>query len=112
MIDISDGLGKDLTTLCAESGVGAVISEEKIPVPAVVVAAMEADREKLTRFALSSGEEYVALAAVAPGDVPPGAVVIGAVTEEAGGLLLEDAEGGMRRLPPLGYEHEFQEREE
>ncbi len=107
MIDISDGLGKDLATLCAESGVGAVISGEKIPVPAAVASAMGTDREKLTRFALSSGEEYVALAAVAPGEAPPGAVVIGAVTEEAGGLLLEDEEGGMRPLPPVGYEHEF-----
>ena len=54
---------------------------------------MEADREKLTMFALSSGEEYVALAAVDPGDVPPGAVVIGAVTEEAGGLLARGCRG-------------------
>lgn len=107
MIDISDGLGKDLTTLCAESGVGAVISEEKIPIPAAVVGALEADRGELTRFALSSGEEYVALAAVDQGSVPPGAVVIGAVTEEAGGLLIEDRDGGIRRLPPEGYEHEF-----
>ena len=107
MIDISDGLGKDLSTLCAESGVGAVISEEKIPVPSAVAGAMESDRGKLTRFALSSGEEYVALAAVDPGSVPPGAVVIGSVTEEAGGLLIEDPDGGMRRLPPMGYEHEF-----
>ncbi len=107
MIDISDGLGKDLAALCAESGVGAVISEEKIPVPAAVSAAMEPHRDRLTRFALSSGEEYVALAAVDPGAVPPGAVVIGAVTEESGGLLLEDAEGGMKTLPPLGYEHQF-----
>ncbi len=108
MIDISDGLGKDLGSLCAESGVGAVISEDAIPVPAAVAGAMQAEREKLTRFALSSGEEYVVLAAVAPDAVPPGAVVVGTVTEEAGGLLIEDSGGGMRRLPPMGYEHEFQ----
>jgi len=107
MIDISDGLGKDLASLCAESGVGAVVSEEKIPVPGPVAAAMAGDRPGLTALALSSGEEYVALAAVEPGAVPPGAVVIGAVTEEAGGLLLEDEEGGMRPLPPSGWEHEF-----
>ena len=107
MIDISDGLGKDLATLCAESGVGAVIYEDAVPVPAAVAAALEFDRATLTRFALSSGEEYVALAAVEPGAVPPGSVMIGAVTEEAGGLLLEDSEGGMRPLPSVGYEHEF-----
>jgi thiamine-monophosphate kinase len=107
MIDISDGLGRDLASLCAESGVGAVVSEEKIPVPAAVAAAMAGDRGALTALALSSGEEYVALAAVEPGAVPPGAAVIGAVTEESGGLLLEDAEGGIRPLPPAGWEHEF-----
>jgi thiamine-monophosphate kinase len=117
MIDISDGLGKDLASLCGESEVGAIVSEEKIPVPAVVAAAIGGDRGKLTDFALSSGEEYVALAAVDPGRagqgvvdpgrVPAGGVVIGTVTERSGGLLIEDGEGGMRRLPPAGYEHDF-----
>jgi thiamine-monophosphate kinase len=112
MIDISDGLGRDLATLCAESGVGAVVSAEAVPVPAPLAGAIEGGREKLIRFALSSGEEYVALAALSPGPVPPGAVVIGAVTEEAGGLLMEEPDGGIRRLPTLGYEHEFRESDE
>ncbi len=107
MIDISDGLGKDLGSLCAESGVGAVITEDAIPVPAAVAGAMRGEREKLTRFALSSGEEYIALAAVDPGPVPPGAVVIGMVTGEEDGLLIEGAGGMTRPLPPMGYEHEF-----
>jgi thiamine-monophosphate kinase len=109
MIDVSDGLGKDLSVLCAESGVGAVVYERKLPVPAAVAGAVGDDREMLTMLALSSGEEYVALAAVEAGAVPPGAVVIGAVTERAGGLLIEDPAGGMRELPPAGYEHEFRD---
>lgn len=107
MIDISDGLGKDLAALCAESGVGAVISEDAIPVPAALAGVLEGDRVKLTSFALSSGEEYVALAAVDPGFIPPAAAVIGEVTGEEGGLLIEDAGGRVRPLPPMGYEHEF-----
>ena len=80
MIDVSDGLGKDLSALCAESEVGAVVYEERLPVPAAVAGAMGSDRGALTTLALSSGEEYVALAA-----------------------------GGMRELPPSGYEHEFRD---
>jgi thiamine monophosphate kinase len=106
MIDISDGLGKDLATLCAESAVGAIVRENDIPVPPFLAGSMEDDRLKLTRFALSSGEEYVALAAMEPGDVPPGAVAIGTVTEDEV-LLLEDEDGRMRKLPETGYEHRF-----
>ena len=36
MIDVSDGLAKDLRTLCAESGVGAIVREEALPVPGAV----------------------------------------------------------------------------
>lgn len=59
MIDISDGLSSDIGHLCAESGLGCVIYEEKIPV------SMETkrwlDQKKQDRpmnFVLGSGEEY------------------------------------------------------
>ena len=84
-----------------------MISEDAIPLPVPLAGAMEADREKLTSFALSSGEEYVALATVDPGSVPPGAIVIGKVTGEEGGLLIEGADGRTRPLPTVGYEHDF-----
>ena len=38
--------------------------------------------------------------------------MIGAVTEEAGGLLIEGPDGGIRVLTPMGYEHEFGESQE
>jgi thiamine-monophosphate kinase len=107
MIDISDGLGKDLASLCVESDVGAVIDESRIPVPPALAGALEGDRLGLTKIAVSSGEEYVALAAVERETVPPGATVIGEVTGEAGVLLIGDGEGNLRNLPAAGYEHEF-----
>jgi len=68
MIDISDGLSRDLVNLCSESGVGAVIDEDALQVPSGVAALFEGGRSTLTNLALSSGEEYVLLAAIGAGD--------------------------------------------
>ena len=66
MIDISDGLAKDLRTLCAESGVGAAIREDALPIPPAIGELCGLEGEALVDFALASGEEYVMLAAVSP----------------------------------------------
>jgi thiamine-monophosphate kinase len=110
MIDVSDGLAKDLRTLCAESGVGAVIHGEALPVPAAIREMFEFGAASLIDFALSSGEEYALLASVAreaAGHLPPGASVIGSFVPAADGLTLVDGTGGARPLPNLGYEHTF-----
>jgi thiamine-monophosphate kinase len=109
MIDISDGLARDLSTLCSESGVGAVISEESLPAPPAVAGALEGDRRGLTELIISSGEEYVALASVRAGSVPPGAVVIGEIEGEATGVVIESSGGDIREMPATGYEHGFGE---
>ena len=108
MIDISDGLSKDLATLCAESSVGAIVLENEIPIPAAVAGAMGGDREAMTALALSSGEEYVALASVRGGEMPPGARVIGEITAESSGLAIVDSRGKGREMTRSGYEHEFE----
>jgi thiamine-monophosphate kinase len=110
MIDVSDGVAKDLRTLCVESGVGAVIHGEALPVPAAIREMFEFDASSLIDFALSSGEEYVLLAAIAPearGHLPPGASVIGSVVPASDGITLVGGKGGARPLPKLGYEHAF-----
>ena len=110
MIDVSDGLAKDLRTLCEESAVGAVVREETLPVPPAVGELFGLEGASLVDFAISSGEEYVLLAAVAPAAVdrlPAGAAVIGAIAPVAGGIMLVDGNGKRRPLPKLGYEHSF-----
>lgn len=79
LIDISDGLARDLATMCAESAIGASIEEARVPVhPALERLLMSVGpgnspagrkwapgvQEDLTELLLSSGEEYVLLAAV------------------------------------------------
>ena len=110
MIDISDGLGKDLRTLCAESGVGALIREGALPVPPAVGELCGLEGEALIDFALSSGEEYVMLAAVSPEAAErlgTGAAVIGTAVPAADGIVLVDTKGKRRPMPNLGYEHAF-----
>jgi thiamine-monophosphate kinase len=110
MIDVSDGLGKDLRTLCAESGVGALIREEALPVPPAIGELCGLEGEGLIDFALSSGEEYVLLAAVsfeAVGRLSAGATVIGTAVPAAEGITLVDSSGRKRPMPTLGYEHTF-----
>ena len=109
MIDISDGLAADTAHLCAESGCGAVLHAEAIPI-ADAARAMADDRSPL-EHSLSDGEDFELVFAVAPADAAtllrdppiPGLTVIGECIAEPG-LWLE--ENGQRRpLPPLGYVH-------
>ncbi len=120
MIDISDGLGKDLRTLCAESGVGAVIDEESLPIPPAIGAFRGLEGEALIDFALSSGEEYVLLAGISPeavgrlragvaarGEAAGAATVIGVTVPADKGITLIGGSGNKRSMPKLGYEHAF-----
>jgi thiamine-monophosphate kinase len=110
MIDVSDGLAKDLRTLCEESGAGAVIREQALPVPPAVGTLSGLEGSSLIDFAISSGEEYVLLAAVSPeaaGRLGAGAEVIGSIAPASGGIVLVDPKGKKRSMPKLGYEHVF-----
>jgi thiamine-monophosphate kinase len=110
MIDISDGLAADVAHLCAESGCGAVLRAEAIPV--ADAAHRLTDGRTPLEHALGDGEDFELVFAVTADDAlrllqtqpVPGItlVEIGACVEQ--GLWLE--EGGQRRpLEPLGYVH-------
>jgi thiamine-monophosphate kinase len=109
MIDVSDGLAADVAHLCEESGCGAVLRAQSIPI-ADAARAMADERTPL-EHALGDGEDFELVFAVAPADAEalmrtppvPGLTLIGECVAESG-LWLE--ENGQRRpLPPLGYVH-------
>ena len=109
MIDISDGLAADVAHLCTESGCGAVLYAESIPI-ADAARSMKDQRTPL-EHALGDGEDFELVFAVAPADAeallrtPPiaGLTSIGECVAEMG-LWLE--ENGQRRpLSPVGYVH-------
>jgi thiamine-monophosphate kinase len=117
-IDVSDGLALDLSRLAAESGCGAVLELDAVPIhaDAVQLAAREGRRGKDSlEHALCDGEDFELLLAVAPDeakrlldrqplDVP--LVRIGRFVDEPG-LWQQRAGGSRQPLAPRGYLHEF-----
>lgn len=112
MIDVSDGLAADVHHLCTESGCGAVLRAEAIPIRAAAL--LMNDGRSPLEHALGDGEDFELVFAVAPQDgahlletqpVPGVALAaIGTCVED--GLWLEEA-GQRRPLPPVGYVHEI-----
>ncbi len=110
MIDISDGLAADVNHLCQESGCGAVLRAEAVPI--TDEARTMGDGRSPLEHALGDGEDFELAFAVRPDDgrrlvaaQPVPGITLTAVGEFVdAGLWLE--EGGLRRsLEPRGYVH-------
>ena len=111
MIDLSDGLSRDVRHLCAAGGVGVVIDGELVPVHDD---ARLLSRERASRpdggkqrtpleHALHDGEDYELLYAGPADQRAPGATRIGTVVAEPG-VWLKTAAGTVA-LEPMGWEH-------
>lgn len=108
MIDISDGLSTDLNHLCRQSGVGAVIEAEKIPISDDA----KKGREPLAS-ALNDGEDFELLFTLSEKECkrllsqwtgPPAITQIGTTTE-AGEVQIKMSDGRVADLQPQGYDH-------
>lgn len=77
-MDLSDGLAADLPKLCAASGVGALVDVSHLPI-SNDLAATEAELDRPAwELALSGGEDYELLLAVAPADVEAACAAVAA----------------------------------
>jgi thiamine-monophosphate kinase len=106
MIDISDGLSTDLGHICDESGVGAEIESDAIPVATVGKPPRRVD----LRFAQHGGEDYELLFTAPPKLRVPSRIAgvpVRAIGRVTGGrkVWLRDQKGTMQRLAPQGWEH-------
>ena len=96
MIDISDGLSSEIIHITKQSGVGAQIYADKIPIdPQTVLTADEFNISELTA-ALNGGEDYELLFTVSPSDYEKienqkELAVIGHITDESGAFLITPA---------------------
>lgn len=111
MIDISDGLAADVNHICQESGCGAVLRADAIPIsPAAIELSRQTQKTPLDH-ALEDGEDFELVFAVSPEDGRklqqepplPGLCKIGECV--GSGLWLEDASGQRQPLAPRGWEH-------
>lgn len=65
-IDVSDGISSDLGHLCRDSGLGAVLYEEKIPItPELIQLGKILGKDPLD-WILNGGEDYVLMAVIKP----------------------------------------------
>ena len=104
MMDLSDGLALDLFRLCEESGAGARLYEDSIPMsPQMKEAARKLGLDPL-RLAIEGGEDYELLFTAPGTKALRGARRIGEVTR-AGGILMERTDGTEMKVRPSGYAH-------
>jgi thiamine-monophosphate kinase len=113
MIDISDGLSSDLGHILEESGVGAVIDAESIPVHPEGRTLSRNDGIPALDHALNDGEDFELCLVVSPDDAarllesPPAPAKIyriGSIAE-APGLRLRFPDGRLVPVAPGGFDH-------
>jgi len=111
MMDLSDGLSRDLARLCQASAVGARVEISSLPLEPAAVAF--AGQDEALRLALHGGEDYRLLVTVPPSRLfalkrllPRHRLrAIGRVVVARDGIKLVDSTGRERPLPPSGYDH-------
>jgi thiamine-monophosphate kinase len=103
MIDLSDGLSRDLRNICRCSGVGAILDADAIPIhPDAVITAK--DGRTPLEHALHDGEDYELLLTCPLPVIPlPGLYKIGVITADTG-IFLRDGTA-QKPLEPLAWEH-------
>jgi thiamine-monophosphate kinase len=102
MIDISDGLVIDLSRLCKESKVGALVYADKIPLSNELQKASEYLGLSPLDLALGGGEDYELLF-TAPAKEKVNAYCIGEVIKT--GIFFIDEKGHKTKASIKGYQH-------
>ena len=115
MLDLSDGLAKDLTRLCAESQVGARIELEKVPIAEALRRGEDALGVEALELAIGGGEDYELLATIDVTHLERAreelAERFGTTLTDVGVILEErrleaiDRDGRVAPLEPTGWDH-------
>jgi len=116
MMDISDGLSSDLNRICTQSGVGAILNANSIPIShdaKTTPACPERSRRDPFSAALNDGEDFELLFTLSPrhcrrlldawsGSVP--ITQIGEITDSRK-VRIKRPDGRICNLPAGGYDH-------
>lgn len=108
MIDISDGLSSEVLHLCKQSGVSAVVFEDKIPIdPQVLTTSQEFGVNPVT-VALNGGEDYellftIPLSAHDKIKGNPHLTVIGYITDQKNNAVLQSKNNEQIPLSAQGW---------
>ena len=111
-IDISDGFGLDLSHILDESGVGALVYEDAIPVSAAATRAASTSGKTPFEHALSDGEDFELLLTMPPAEAEKllsdqelgtKISIVGGITP--GGFVIQGKDGKIKKYKPEGYTH-------
>ena len=109
-IDSSDGLSASLVQLCGESGVGALIDEEKLKKHRDVIRAAEKVGVDPAAFQMCGGEEFELVLTMSKKSWEArdwksiaGLDVIGRLTKKANGVKLKRADGLLEKISWTGW---------
>lgn len=116
MIDLSDGLASDISRITQQSGVGARIFAEKVPVSVDARKLSQKDNVSAVAHALFDGEDFELLITMAPEKAPGacklferefdlGLTVVGEIVPGAGRVTLVGIDKTEHELEPGGYDH-------
>jgi thiamine-monophosphate kinase len=115
MIDISDGLSSELHHLAKESGLGAFIDIQTVPLSALTKKRALENRKNAYHLALNGGEDYELLFTVAPKNIRrvlklgksknTKLTVLGVMRDKKCGVKFSDFDGELKYLPRKGYDH-------
>lgn len=110
MIDISDGLASELLHICKQSQVGAIITEENIPIDTDVYNSfVEFNMQPITA-AINGGEDYELLLTLNPKDYEkiskhPDIAGIGLIKAKDDGVFLLSKQGNKYPIQAQGWTH-------
>jgi thiamine-monophosphate kinase len=115
LIDLSDGLSSDLTHICTESGVGAVLEAAQLPLSPAARQVAQARQVDPLIFALHGGEDFELCLTVSPGALTALSqdftatfscplVRIGTI-KDVTGVTLRLPDGRSQPLQARGYDH-------
>ena len=104
MIDVSDGLSRDLAHICRQSGVGAVVDAGWVPIHPDAVKLSGSDGRSPLDHALNDGEDHELLLTGRLEGVNLPVTRIGLIAPSPG-MFLRTANGNLTPLEPRGWDH-------
>ena len=110
MIDVSDGLASEIFHICKQSGVGAILDENTIPIhPEAEQMALKFKLDPIT-CALNGGEDYELLFTIKASEIEkirflPDIAIIGEIVDKSQGVSLHTKGGNIHDIKAQGWQH-------